>query len=316
MEAIQNTNRTFNPKRCIFGKSGIKFWSMLFTSEGVKPDPGKFKVFENSKPPKDKDELKSFICMMQSNSDFIPSFAKVVAPLQKLLNEESFCSTYMHQKTFDKLLKTFSDNLLLSDFDMTLPSYIFTDAHKTGLGAILYQGKDFESLKPVVITSRCSNQGEKNYEQLDLEAMAIDLSLRGFRLYLLTSPKEPEVIMDHFPLIRIFNGTRFGSIATEKIKLRHQDIKFYVIYRKGKYNPNDYIKRHVVSCDLLNKFKKKESDNLTNLLYTLHVSPVIYAIGIKEIAEYIAKDSISNELRELIKSVKNYIPESKPNLNP
>ena len=80
---------------------------------------------------------------MQINSDYIPSFTKVVAPLQKLLNDESLCWTHMYQKTFNEVLKMFSDNLLLSYFDMMLPTDIFTDAHKTGLGAILCQGKDF-----------------------------------------------------------------------------------------------------------------------------------------------------------------------------
>ena len=91
--------------------------------------------------------------MMQSNSDFIPSFAKAVAPLRRLLNEEGFCWTHMHQKAFNKLLKMFNDDLLLSYFDRALPTYIFTDVHKTGLGAILCQGKDFENLKPVAIAS-------------------------------------------------------------------------------------------------------------------------------------------------------------------
>ena len=86
IEAIQNGNPTLNPEKCIFGKSEIKFWGMLFTSERVKPDPEKVKAFENIKPPTDKDELKSFICMMQGNSDSIPSFAKAVALLRKLLN--------------------------------------------------------------------------------------------------------------------------------------------------------------------------------------------------------------------------------------
>ena len=86
--------------------------------------------------------------MMQSNGDFIPAFAKVVAPLQKLLNEEGPCWKHMHrahvqQKTFDELLKILSDNLLLSSFDITLPTYIFIDAHKTGLGVILWEGKRF-----------------------------------------------------------------------------------------------------------------------------------------------------------------------------
>ena len=41
-----------------------------------------------------------------------------MAPLQKLLNETHFFWTHMHQKTSDELLKAFSDNLLLSYFDM------------------------------------------------------------------------------------------------------------------------------------------------------------------------------------------------------
>ena len=71
-----------------------------------------------------------------------------------------------------------------------------------------------------------------------------------------------------------------------------------------------------MSWDLLNKFEKKESDDWTNLLYTLHISPAIGAIGIKEIAEHTSKYPIRNELRELIKSGNSYILKSKPNLNP
>ena len=194
---------------------------MLFTSDSVKPDPEKVDVLENIKPPKDKDELKSFIFIMQS--DFIPSFIQTVAPLWKLLNKEGFCWTCIHQKPFDKLLKmfsdkTFSDNLLLSSFDMTWPTYIFTDAHKTGLGTILCQGKDFENLKPAAVASQCTNQAEKNYAQLDLEATAIDFLFCRFHSYLLESPNETVVIADHFPLISIFNGKRFGSILTERLK--------------------------------------------------------------------------------------------------
>ena len=71
-----------------------------------------------------------------------------------------------------------------------------------------------------------------------------------------------------------------------------------------------------MNWDLLNNFEKKESDDLKNLLYTLHVTPVIDAIGIKEIAEHTTEDPVLYELRELIKSGKNYIPKNKPFLNP
>ena len=271
---------------------------MLFTSEGVKPDPEKVKALENISPPKDKDELKSFICMMQSNSDFIPNFSKKVASLRTLLNEKNFCWMRLHQKTFDYILNDFKENILLSYFDMALPTYIFTDAHVTGLGAILYLGKTFENLKPVAIASHCTNKAEKNYAQIDLEAMAINFALRRFRSYLVGSPNETVIITDHSPLVSIFNGKRSGSIRTERIKLRHQDIRFCVNYQKGQNNPADYLSQHALSWDLLNMFEKKESDDSTNLLYALHVTPVIDAIGIKEIAEHTTKDPVLYELRE------------------
>ena len=50
-------------------------------------------------------------------------------------------------------MNNFKDSLLLSYFDMSWPTYIFTDAHITGLDAILYQGGNFENLKPVAIAS-------------------------------------------------------------------------------------------------------------------------------------------------------------------
>ena len=47
MEAVQNANLTLNPEKCSSGKSEIKFLGMLFTSEGVKPDPEKVKALEH-----------------------------------------------------------------------------------------------------------------------------------------------------------------------------------------------------------------------------------------------------------------------------
>ena len=88
------------------------------------------------------------------------------------------------------------------------------------------------------------------------------------------------------------------------MKLRHQDIRFFLNYSQVQKNPADYPSRPAISQGLLNKFGKKEPDDLTNLLYTLHVSPVIDATSIKKITEHTTQDTILNELKELIKSVK------------
>ena len=54
---------------------------MIFSSRGVKPDPRKIKALEKLPPPKNRSELRSFICMIQSNIDFIPNFSKNISTL-------------------------------------------------------------------------------------------------------------------------------------------------------------------------------------------------------------------------------------------
>ena len=137
-------------------------------------------------------------------------------------------------------------------------------------------------MKPVAIASRCTNKTEKHYAQIDLGAMAIDFALRRFRSYLVGSPSDTLIFTDHSPLINIFNVKCSGSIRTNRIKLWHQGIRFCVNYQKGQYSPADYLSWHALSWDLLTKFEKKKSDDLASLLYTLHVTPVVDAIGIKK----------------------------------
>ena len=73
---------------------------------------------------------------------------------------------------------------MLSYFNISKPTFMFTGTHQSGLSAILAQGSNKDNAKPVVFTSRCTNKAEKNYAQLDLEAMAVDFTLRRFHLYL------------------------------------------------------------------------------------------------------------------------------------
>ena len=71
------------------------------------------KALEHLQPPKSK-ELKSFICMMQSNIDFIPCFSKSLAPLRILLNtKERFKWATFLQNVFHKFLQEFQKNILV-----------------------------------------------------------------------------------------------------------------------------------------------------------------------------------------------------------
>ena len=47
MEAILKAGFTLNPTKCVFGLSQIKFWGMLISAEGVRPDPEKVRALEH-----------------------------------------------------------------------------------------------------------------------------------------------------------------------------------------------------------------------------------------------------------------------------
>ena len=70
---------------------------------------------------------------------------------------------------------------MLRYYDMRKKILVITDAHITGLGAILTQGDDLDSARPVIISSRTTSKAESRYPQLDLEATTIDFAIHRFQ---------------------------------------------------------------------------------------------------------------------------------------
>ena len=309
LKTVTEAGLTLNADKCQFGMKKIKFWGMIIGAEGVEPDPEKVEVLDGLQPPKNKDELFSFLCMMQSNSEFITSFSQRAAPLRELTKKQvRFKWEQKHQKCFNELLASFRKDILLRYFDISKPTYVFTDAHITGLGAILAQGDSVETARPIAIASRTTTDAEKKYPQIDLEGLGVDFGLSRFRNYLIGSPKEIIVVTDHMPLCSVFNGSRTGSIRTERYKLRNQDINFKVVYQKGKQNQTDFLSRRAFPLKQCSKEEQEESETINNLLYTLHTTPIIDHISLKAIAEETSKDETLNKLQNIVREGKTWIP--------
>ena len=133
---------------------------MVINAEGFQPDPEKVEALKYLKPPSNKD-LVSFLCMMQSNSDFIPNFAMRSAKLRALTKGKvQFKWTDEHEKCFRELLDAFRKDVLLRYFDLQKPTYVITDAHVTGLGAMLAQGDSLSTAKPVAFAPCTTSPAE------------------------------------------------------------------------------------------------------------------------------------------------------------
>ena len=309
MIILSKAGLTLNSLKCVFGANEIRFWGLIFSADGVRPDPEKVDALSHLTAPTNKDDLISFLCMMQSNAEFIPDFARKAALLRELTRKSArFCWQEKHETCFKELIDSFRKDTLLRFFDLDLPSFVFVDGHRTGFGAILAQGKSIEDAKPVALASRTTSQSEMNYPQIDLEASSVDLALRRFSEYLIGSPRPITVVTDHKPLVPVFNDRRKGSIRAQRIKLNHQNIPYVLQYHKGSANISDFMSRHGKPLHMLTIEQQKESEESSNLLYMLHSTQVVDRMGIGHIATETLKDETLSKIQAFIRKGQTTIP--------
>ena len=67
----------------------------------------------------------------------VPLYAIIVAPLDKLQNQDKIDWTEEHQEVYDKLIMIMKSGLVLKNPDFTKPMFVATDASKYGIGGIL-----------------------------------------------------------------------------------------------------------------------------------------------------------------------------------
>ena len=297
---IEEAGMTLNPDKCMIAQSSIPWWGMTVSKDGVLPDPKKIEAMKHITPPKNKDELRSYLCMIQANKDFIHNVSRRTSNMRRLLKKHSkFRWTDACKQEFEDLKTNFKADTLLQHFDPKLKTFIHVDAHVSGISAILTQGATEENAKVVALASRCTTPTEARYPQLDLEAMAVDYGLRRFRYYIAGGPQVP-IITDHKPLESILKNIRKGSIRTERIKLRHQDVDYKVIWRKGSSNITDFLSRHATPLNHLTQEERDEASELEKTIWFLQFSPYTESIDVSRLVESTNKCHILKNLKRAI----------------
>ena len=92
----------------------IKFFGLIFSSDGIYLDLEKVTSLEEADVPKNKDELRS---LTNFSSVFIENYSSIIAELRKLLHKHSKWEwNDKHQKSFEVLKKQFKGPLYLELF--------------------------------------------------------------------------------------------------------------------------------------------------------------------------------------------------------
>ena len=106
-EAMDRTRRAgikLNYDKCIVKSKSFSFFGNIYTPDGVKPDPSEVDAIKKMERPSTKQELQSFIEMVNYLSSYIPHMSDLTSNLSNLLRKDSlFQWTERHETEFQLL---------------------------------------------------------------------------------------------------------------------------------------------------------------------------------------------------------------------
>lgn len=192
-----------NTSKCEFYVESLEFLGHKIDRYGIYPSQAKVEAIHQAPAPTNKKELQAFLGMVNFYNRFLKGRSEVAEVLHRLLDNGSAWEwKAKHQKAFDGLKDLLTSNSLLTHLKKEVPLVLSCDASSVGVGAVLsHRDKEGREL-PIAYASRTLNKTERNYAQIDREALSIAFGVRHFHQYL--CGRRFVIITDHKPLLGIF----------------------------------------------------------------------------------------------------------------
>ena len=160
-------------------------------------------VVAEAPQPTDVPRLQSFLGLVNFYNRFIPNASRVLFPWNRLLQKDTPREwSEEYEAAFIEVKRVLSSTDFLLHYDLSQPVVVECDASPFGVGACLLQNDRSGSLRPVAFVSRSFVAPEKNYSQIEREALAIVFAVKRLHQYLYG--RYFVLRTDHKPLLKIF----------------------------------------------------------------------------------------------------------------
>ncbi|PIK55858.1 hypothetical protein BSL78_07250 [Apostichopus japonicus] len=157
-------------------KDNITFFGLLYSKDGVQPDPDKIKAIQALKAPQTCKQLQEFLGIATYMAPFIPNLSSHTAILRELMKKDAqFEWTDAQQKEFETIKELICRATTLAYFDPKKDTILQVDASLSGLGAALLQED-----KPICFASRALTDTEKRYANIEREMLAVVYACEKF----------------------------------------------------------------------------------------------------------------------------------------
>jgi len=100
---LKKNNALLKEKKCVYKAFKLNFLGHILSRRGIKADPEKINTITSFRPPRNKEETRSFLGLVTYVGKFIPVLANKTDPLRRLLRKhEKFLWGAEEQDAFDR----------------------------------------------------------------------------------------------------------------------------------------------------------------------------------------------------------------------
>ena len=211
------------------------------SAKGIQPVKSKVDSLKQCPVPKSVEELISFLGAVNYYRRYLPNLSTLIAPLERLRSKDVIWQWgSKEQQAYEALKDLLCSEKVLTLYDSSLPLKLDTDASSTGVGAVLSHVMPSGEERPIEYISRTLSTAEKNYSQIDREALAIVWAVKRFHMFLYG--REFSLVTDHQALTFIFGRHRsIPEMSASRITrwaLFLMNYQFEVEYRSTKNHAN------------------------------------------------------------------------------
>lgn len=271
LQLLQQDQWKVKLSKCAFAQTSISYLGHIISDHGIATDPAKILVVKEWPIPTSTKELRGFLGLAGFYRKFVRHFGMISRPLTDLLKKNTvFVWTSEHQQAFELLKDALSSAPVLALPDFSAPFCIYTDACKTGIGAVLMQKGH-----PLAFLSKAlgpKNQGLSAYEK---EYLAIIIAVGHWRSYLQLA--EFQIFTDHQSLVQL-NEQRLHTIWQQKLYSKLAGLQYRIVYKKGSDN---------VAADALSRYPGEAQ--------VFHISQCT-PTWVQEVIQHYQNDPVAQEL--------------------
>ncbi|KRZ71620.1 Transposon Tf2-11 polyprotein [Trichinella papuae] len=187
-------------EKCVLATDEVEFLGFRINARGVQPTQDKVKAIHAAPRPTNRTELQAFLGLVNFYSCFMPRKASIVEPLHRLLDKkQKWIWGKQHERAFEEAKSLLQSSSVLAHYNTNLPLQVTCDASPYGVGAVLSHVMSDGTEAPVAYASRTLTTTERNYAQIDKEALAIVFGVKKFHQYLYG--RYFTIVTDHKPLL-------------------------------------------------------------------------------------------------------------------